>query len=164
MRPSRIWKSLPSDIRVSAARAFWQDDESPDVSMQQMEALVLIAQRLKFRAKSVQAFDDERRAKALARITDVSDGIATRALVAFHFAERRPLMAAFLDALGVAHDNGLIEGDEGIPAPAAADLERAVTAVRGSFPESDVELYLRTLLTVDGDTWENLRSHLPETA
>lgn len=164
MRPSRIWKSLPPDTRLAAATAFWQDDESPDVQMQQMEALVLIAQRLKFRTKSIQSFDDERRAKALARISDVSDAIATRALVALHFEARRPLMGAFLDALEVEHEDGMIASEDGIPPPEPKALERAVAALREAFPEADVDLYLRTLVAVDGDTWRNLQALVPETA
>lgn len=157
MRASRIWKALSSETRHEAAQAFWQDDESPDIQLQQMEALAAIARRLNFRLKSVQSFSSERRAAALAKMTEVSDGIATRALVAFHFAHRRELMAAFLDALGVAHDNGLITAEE-LTAPARDRLAAAVEAVRASFPAADVSLYLNTLTAVDGDTWGELEA------
>jgi hypothetical protein len=76
-----------------------------------MEAIVAIARRLNFRQKSVLGMSAERRARALAQIADVSDALATRALVAYHFQYQRPLMAAFLDAIGVAHDNGLITAE-----------------------------------------------------
>lgn len=164
VRASRIWKSLPLERRVEAATAFWKDDESPDVQMQHMEALVAIAQRMNFRTRSVQAFSPERRANALARIPDVSDAVAMRALVAFHFEARRDLMGAFLDALGVEHDHGMISDEDGIAPPDAARLARAVVAVRGAFPDEDVDLYLRTLLAVDQDTWAHLRGVVPESA
>jgi hypothetical protein len=64
-------------------------------------------------------------------------------------------MAAFLDALGVAHEDGLISEEELSP-PAADRLAAAVDAVRASFPADDVDLYLRTLTTLDGHTWESL--------
>jgi hypothetical protein len=154
-RPARLWKELPSEIRVRAAEAFWQDEDSPEIGMQQVEALVAIAKRLNFRQKSVQAMSIERKARALAQLPDVSDALATRALVAYHFQHQRPLMAAFLDALGVAHDNGLIT-QEDVQPPDRSRLASAVEAVRGAFPAQDVALYLSTLVAVDDETWGQL--------
>lgn len=164
MRASRIWKALSSETRHEAAQAFWQDDESPDIQLQQMEALAAIARRLNFRLKSVQSFSSERRAAALAKMTEVSDGIATRALVAFHFAHRRELMAAFLDALGVEHEDGLIASEAGIPAPEPDALGRAVEALRAAFADEDVTVYLRTLVALDEDTWKHLGGMVEEPA
>jgi hypothetical protein len=156
-RPSRLWRELPLEGRVRAAEAFWRDEDSPEIEAQQMEAIVAIARRLNFRQKSVLGMSAERRARALAQIADVSDALATRALVAYHFQHQRPLMAAFLDALGVAHDNGLITAEE-LTAPARDRLAAAVEAVRASFPAADVSLYLNTLTAVDGDTWGELEA------
>jgi hypothetical protein len=164
VRASRIWKALSSETRHEAAQAFWQDDESPDIQLQQMEALAAIARRLNFRLKSVQSFSSERRAAALAKMTEVSDGIATRALVAFHFAHRRELMAAFLDALGVEHEDGLIASEAGIPAPEPDALGRAVEALRAAFADEDVTVYLRTLVALDEDTWKHLGGMVEEPA
>jgi hypothetical protein len=46
------------------------------------------------------------------------EGLA-RALVVYHLAEQRALMGAFLDALGIAHENGLIQDDGVKPDPAS---------------------------------------------
>jgi hypothetical protein len=154
-RPSRIWKDLAPDVRLSAATAFWKPDESNDAALQQAEAIMAIAKRLNFRPKSAQALPEERRAKLLAQMSDVSDAVATRALIAYHFETQRPLMSAFLDALGVPHDHGLITA-ESVPPPAAAALADAAGRVRQAFPGEDVRLYLRTLKALDGETWANL--------
>jgi hypothetical protein len=154
-RPSRIWKDLPADVRLSAAAAFWKPDESNDAALQQGEAIMAIARRLNFRAKSAQALPEERLAKLLAQMSDVSDAIATRALIAYHFESQRPLMSAFLDALGVAHENGLITA-ESVPPPAATAIAEAAGRVRQAFPGDAVTLYLRTLKALDADTWANL--------
>jgi hypothetical protein len=151
-RPSDIWKDLPVERRASVAEAFWRDDESADIQLQHAEAVVLLARRMKFRPKSVQVLPVERRAKHLAQVAEVSDAIATRALIAYHFTEQRPLMGAFLDALGIAHDRGLISTDQVEP-PSRDRLVAAVTAVKSEFSEEDVALYLRTLSALDGDTW-----------
>src|SRR5262245_20369321 len=139
--PSRLWKDMPLENRLVAADAFWRDEQS-DAGMQQVEAIVSIARRLNFRAKSVQSLPIEKRAKHLAQMADVSEAVATRALIAYHFAAKRPLMGAFLDALGIAHEDGLIK-EEQVPPPAKDKLAAAIKAVRGSFPPVDVDLYVR---------------------
>jgi hypothetical protein len=155
VRPADIWKQLPADTRVAAADAFWRDDQSPEIEMQHAEAVMTLARRLNFRPRSLQALPIERRAKQLAQMDDVSDAIATRALIAFHFAARRPLMGAFLDALGISHDQGLITAEQVTP-PAREALQAAADRLKGAFPDADVALYLRTLSALDGDTWAGL--------
>jgi hypothetical protein len=154
-RPSRLWKDMPVEKRVMAAEAFWRDTESADIQAQHTEALLTLARRLNFRPKTLQSLSIDRRARHLAQVGDVSDAIATRALIAYHFAARRPLMGAFLDALGIAHENGLI-ADESLAAPSADRVAAAVDTVRSSFDAGDVDLYLRTLAALDGETWANL--------
>lgn len=142
---------MPVDKRLVAAEAFWRDDQA-DIQIQQVEAIVSIARRLNFRPKSVQAMSIDRRTKYLAQMPDVTDSIATRALIAYHFSSQRDLMGAFLDALGIAHDRGLIS-EESVTPPPADKIAAAVTAVRSAFPASDVDLYVHTLAALDEDTW-----------
>ena len=90
-----------------------------------------------------------------ASLASLPDTIAGRALIAYHLAEQRPMMGAFLDALGIAHENGLIQQEDAKPeaskvAPAAAELA-------SKFPQGDVQLYLNTLLCQDPETWGALR-------
>jgi hypothetical protein len=147
---------MSPETRLEAATAFWSDDESPDIQLQQSEAIVAIARKMNFRPRSVQAMPADRLAKGLARLSEVSDSIATRALIAFHFDARRELMGAFLDALGIEHDQGTITDDEGVSAPSHESLTAAIEKVRESFPEADVTLYMRTLSALDAETWGNL--------
>lgn len=154
-RPSRLWKDLPVETRVRAAEAFWRDDTSPEVQVQHVEATLLLAKRLNFRPKSVLALPIERRARHLAQVNDVSDAVATRALIAYHFADMRPLMAAFLDALGIGHDQGLIT-DEQVEAPTRDRLAAAVETLKATFGSDDVDLYVKTLAVLDSDTWRHL--------
>jgi hypothetical protein len=158
-RASRLWKEMPLEKRVLAAEAFWLDDDSPDIEVQHMEAVVALARRLNFRARSILALPVERRARHLAQLSDVADAIATRALIAYHFSNRRPLMAAFLDALGIAHDNGLIT-EEDVKPPDRERLSAAIAVVQASFDPADVDLYLRTLAALDGDTWAEVNGVL----
>jgi hypothetical protein len=154
---------MPLEKRTSAAEAFWRDTDSPEIRAQHAEAAAALARRLKFRVKSIQGLAIDRRAKHLAQLPDVSDAIATRALIAYHFAVQRPLMSAFLDALGIAHQEGLITAEE-LSAPSAEAIAKAAETVKRAFPADDVDLYLRTLATLDGDTWSNVEGVLSPSA
>lgn len=158
MSPSRLWKNLTPAQRAIAAEAFWREEQG-DVEVQHAEAVFAIAKRMKFRPKSVVALTLERRAKLLAAISDVTDSVASRALIAYHFVAQRDLMSAFLDALGIAHERGLIK-DETVAAPPQDKLDAAITAVRGQFPAQDVDLYLRTLAALDPETWTHVEAAL----
>ena len=152
MRPSALWKEMSPEKRLVAAGAFWSDEHGGE---QQVEIIVAIARKLNFRPKSVPSLPLERRARLLAGMDDVSDAVASRALIAYHLAAERPMMAAFLDALGIGHDNGLITAEE-VPAPEQAKLAEGVSALRTAFAADAVRLYLHTLLLLDGDTWAGL--------
>jgi hypothetical protein len=149
---SQLWKELAPDTRAAAAGALWRDAEAFE---QQAEATALLARRLKFRTKSVQALPIERRARFLAQVQDVSDAVAGRALIAYHFETARPLMSAFLDALEIPHEDGLITAED-VPPPDQVRLADGVERIRAAFPVESVDLYLRTLVALDADTWTGL--------
>jgi hypothetical protein len=148
LTPGRLWKSLPLEQRQRIARAFWLDEEAVD---DQLQAALLIAQQKKFRPKTVVNLDVDRKARHLATLGSVPDGTAARALVIYHLAEQRPMMAAFLDALGIAHEEGLIK-EENVK-PEADKIGSAVAKLGEQFAADDVRLYLTTLLSQDPETW-----------
>jgi hypothetical protein len=156
LTPSRLWKQMSLDQRTRAARAFWEEPEATD---DQLQAALLIAQQKKFRPKTVISLDEERKARHLATLGSVPDQIAARALIAYHLAEQRPMMGAFLDALGIPHDNGLIQEDSVKPEP--EKIAPAAAQIAQQFPPDDVRIYLNTLLCQDPDTWGAL-DQVPE--
>jgi hypothetical protein len=151
-RPSKLWRRMPLERRIDAADLFWNDEHSAD---QQMEAVASIATHMKFRPRSVLALAPEKRAKYLAQLPTVTDAIAARALVNYHLERQRPMMAAFLDALGIAHENGLIT-EENIAKPDAGKVKAAAKQLSEQYPQEDVSLYLSTLVSQDPDTWDAL--------
>jgi hypothetical protein len=156
LTPSRLWKRMTAEQRLAAAHALWRDDEAKD---DQAQAAALIAQQLKFRVKTVNRLDDDRKARYFAAVPGLPDTLAARALVLYHLAEQRPMMGAFLDALGIAHDNGLIH--EEAVAPDAAKIPAAAAAIGRQYPAHDVAIYLSTLLFQDPAAWGPLRD-VPE--
>ena len=156
-RPSQLWKALPSERKLQAAEAFWSDENA---GLEQAEAVAAIAQRIKFRAKSVIALPREKKARHLVALGAVSELVAARLLVAYHLAQQRPMMGSFLDALGIQHEEGLI-ADEDMQPPSPEKLHAAAKAIAGSYPAEDVSLYLSTLVWQDPETWGAL-ADVPE--
>ena len=157
--PSRIWRRLPLERRLDAARAFWESDDDASRT-EQLEAVVALSRHMKFRPQSMQTLPLDKRAKYLAQLPAITDSIAARALVAYHLANQRPMMGAFLDALGIAHENGLITA-ESVDPPSRAALAQAAANLTREYPAQDVALYLNTLLAQDPQTWGAL-SGLPQ--
>ena len=143
---------MSPEKRAHAAEAFWAEREGLE---QQLEAMALIARQHNFRVKFVQALPRGRKARYLVGLPGIPDALAARLLVSYHLAQQRAMLGAFLDALGIEHEDGLIAKDpEG---PLAPDRLRAAAAVLAdAFPPDDVALYFATLLTQDPDTWAGL--------
>ena len=154
--PTRLWKRLPAERRLDAARAFWESDDE-NSRTEQMEAIVALSRHMKFRPQSMQAMPI---AKYLSQLPGMSESIAARALVAYHLAHPRTMMGAFLDALGIAHEDGLIT-EESVDPPDRATLASAAAALAKAHAPTDVAIYLNTLLAQDPQTWEGLAG-LPE--
>jgi len=155
LTPSRLWKRMTVEQRTRAARAFWADPEATD---DQVQAALLIAQQKKFRPKTIIGLDVDRKARHLATLGALPDQIAGRALIVYHLAEQRPMMGAFLDALGIAHENGLIQEEE--VKPAAEKIAPAAARIAEQYPAEDVNIYLNTLLCQDPATWGALKDVL----
>lgn len=148
-RPTQLWKQLSPERKHIAAEAFWRDENA---AAEQAEATAAIALRIKFRAKSVISMPNERKAKYLVSLGTISELVAARLLVAYHIEHQRPMMASFLDALGVAHEEGII-ADEDMQAPPPDTLKAAARAIAANYPAEDVALYLSTLRWQDPETW-----------
>jgi len=157
LTPARLWKRMTPEQRMDAARAFWRDEQATD---DQVQAVMLIAQQKKFRPKTIIGLDEERKARHLATLPNLPEQLAARALVVYHLAERRDLMGDFLNALGISHENGVIQEDEVKPDP--SKIPSAVDQLLQKFPREQVWLYLHTLLAQDPATWGEIEKSLPK--
>ena len=137
--PAQLWKRLDPERREQAARAFWVDDNA---THEHAEVVYLLAQRIKFRLKSVMALPIEKKVHYLLHLP-VSEMVAARLLVTYHLAHQRPMMGAFLDALGMKHENGLIEDDDARPEGEKVPAAAAVRRLSDSVAEAVVELVAR---------------------
>jgi hypothetical protein len=148
----RVWKRLSPADRLAAATHLFAEP-SPDAVA---GAIAAIVRARHMRPQAVRAMSPEGQARAVAAILDPGEPLAGSLLVALHLGERRPLLRAFLDAMGLAHEDGILKEDaEEGPAPTAEALERALPALT-SFPRDQVAVYLNTLYLQDPQRWAAL--------
>ena len=154
LTPGRLWRSLDGEERLLAARAFfahpWSDPSA------RREGELAIARALRFREDAVRRLPMDKRAGYLAKAVQPGDSLAGSILLAFHLQERRALLAAFLDALGVPHEGGMIADDHELQAPSREALDRATQGLDARFPAREVDVYLAALLALDPAVWEGL--------
>ena len=147
----RVWKRLNREERLAAAAAFWR--EPPEILVATALSSIVAARHL--RPQAARALSEEARAQALAAILDPGETLASSLLVALHLDQRRGLLAAFLDAVGLPHQDGLLQEDEhATPSPLSQDAARAgVQALASRFPLDQVQTYLNTLWLQDPGRW-----------
>jgi hypothetical protein len=82
-------------------------------------------------------------------------------IVDLHLGHRRPMMAAFLEELGIPNENGRIDSETTEVAPQEpAKVRRAADTVAARFPADEVATYFLTLLLQDSGTWGPLSDWL----
>ncbi|HEY7411465.1 MAG TPA: hypothetical protein VII13_12015 [Vicinamibacteria bacterium] len=145
---ARLWKRLPAADRLAAAAHFWR--EAPEAMVP--AALAAIVGARKVRPQVVRTWGDEERARGLSQVLDLGEPLASSLLVALHVGARRAMLVGFLDAAGIAHEDGLLKEDDGTPV--TEDAARAgVEALRAAWPAAQVDVYLNTLWLQDPDRW-----------
>jgi hypothetical protein len=155
---ARLWKRLGREDRGAAATSFWKDTP-PEVTGLAIAALVKARH---MRPQVARSMPPEEQARALASVLDVGEPVASSLLVALHLGgERRPMLATFLDAAGLPHENGLLK-DEDDAAVSAAAARKGIAALRAAGHSPDrVRTYLNTLWLQDPDRWKALEE-IPE--
>lgn len=146
---ARVWRRLTRDEKLAAARFFWAQPPEESLAL----ANQAVVRMLHVRPKMVRKLPVESRALALAGVTQPDELLAAALLVALHLGDRRPLLGAFLEGVGLAHDEGLMPEDAPTDPIDAEAARRGYDAVRGAFPEEQVWIYLNTLWLQDNARW-----------
>jgi hypothetical protein len=152
----RVWRRLTREERVAAATTFWQDPPQ-EVAGSALGALVRAGHLRPQVARSMPAAE---RAKRLAAVLDPGEIVASSLLVALHLGHRREMLATFLDALGFAHEDGVIAEEETAAADAVPSekLRSGLAALRAKHGAHEIETYLNTLWLQDPERWGGLQS------
>jgi hypothetical protein len=148
---TRLWKRLGREDRVAAATAFWRDTPQEVAGT----ALAAIVRARHLRPQVARSLDEEEKARSLAAVLDPGETVASALLVALHLGARRSMLATFLDAAGLPHEDGILKDDDTAPLSEAA-ARAGVQALAASYPRPDVETYLNTLWLQDPERWDAL--------
>jgi hypothetical protein len=157
---SRLWKRMSREERNAAATAFWSETP-PEVSGLALSAVV---QARHLRPQVARALPPEEQARALASVLNVGEPVAASLLVALHLGERRPMLATFLDAAGLPHENGVLKDDDDGAAVSEDAARKGVEALRAAGHGAErIRTYLNTLWLQDPERWKALAT-LPDPA
>jgi len=147
---TRLWKRLSREERLGAARHFFQEPPQELLG----SALGAIIKVRKLRPQVARALPPEEQARTLAVVSDPGEPLAASLLVALHLGERRAMLSTFLDAVGLAHEDGLLKDDEELSAPLSEEAaKKGVAALAAAFPKPWLELYLNVLWMQDPQRW-----------
>ncbi len=136
---------------MAATRAFCDSSEQKDA---QRTVEIALAQRLHARPQFIRKLSPEKKASYLAG--DTPNPILFQALMfSYHFAQHAPMLADFLNALGIPNQGGRYEA-ENLPPPSPEALEKAVAELREKYQPTDVLVYVAALLTSDNQFWAGL--------
>ncbi len=154
----KLWKALTPEERSLGISASLADDENGWV---RTTTRGTVAGALKFRPQTVATWPRAKLVSEAARLPLDDAQLLSAYLVDLHLGNRRPMMADFLDALGIANENGRIDSDTTEVTPQdAAQLRAAADRVAARYPADEVLTYFLTLLLQDSAVWQGLTDWL----
>jgi hypothetical protein len=146
---TRLWKSLAPDERLRAASALFAEPPPELIGT----AISALAKARHLRPQAARALAPDAQARILATVLDPGEPLAQGLLVGLHLAERRPLLGAFLDALQLPHEDGILKEEADQAPPVSEASARAALDALSSFPADQVRIYLNTLWLQDPERW-----------
>ena len=155
---TRIWKHLPPEERLAAATAFFAETPTELAGT----AIAALARARHLRPQAARALPPDAQARILATVLDPGEPLAQGLLVSLHLGARRPLLRAFLDALSLPHEDGVLKEEGEAAPPVAPEQARTGVAALASFPATQVRTYLNTLWLQDPDRWGALEAAADE--
>ena len=147
----KLWKALTPEERAAAITAAMADDENGWVKNTTRTA---VAGAIKFRPQTVATWPRQKLISEAARLPIDDVSLLSAYLVDLHLGTRRPMMATFLDAVGVKHEGGRIDTEA--TGPIVVDPQRlrdAADDLAQLYPVDEVVTYFLTLLLQDPETW-----------
>jgi len=156
--PYAVWELMTEDEQQAAAAALWESADRDTRAVLEMT----LAKDLKFRPQSIRKLPSERVVSRLVRLAeDVPENLLFQYIFHLHMSDRRQLLATFLDAAGIPHEEGVLDLPEDYEGPDAAKVEQAARDLVAAEGHEAV-VYLATLKVADRDFWSALDPVLDE--
>ena len=148
--PVKLWRELSIPTRRDISLTFWTNGTLVLTDW----AVEVISKKFHCREQSVKHWPKEKRAQHLADIGTLNGTLVLDILRTHFFACQKPMMASFLDSLGIDHEDCSIHSNNDFT-PNEDSLRKSISYLIREFPKDQVELYLRILLC-QGPTWAAL--------
>ncbi len=150
----RLWKALTPEEKAQAVSACLNDDENGWVKATTRTS---VAAALKFRPQTVSTWPRAKLVAEAVRLPLDDAQLLSAYIVDLHLGHRRPMMGAFLDALGIPNDEGRIDSENvEVPVQDAAKVAQAANDLAAKFSRDEVVTYFLTLLLQDAAVWAAL--------
>jgi hypothetical protein len=150
----KLWKALSAEERTLAVTAAMDDDGEGWVKNTTRAA---VAKALKFRPQTVATWPRQKLVTEAVRLPLDDIQLLSAYIVDLHLGHRRPMMATFLDALGITNDEGRIDSEKvEVTEPEPARLSAAADTIATAHPADEVATYFLTLLLQDAAVWGGL--------
>jgi hypothetical protein len=150
----RVWKRLDKGEKVAAAEKLFAEPP-PEVYG---SALGAIIKARHLRPQVARSMAVEEQARALASVLDPGEPVAASLLVALHLGPRREMLVAFLDAIGLPHEQGILKEEADATTLDGSRLRSGLDALKARFRPEEIRTYFNTLWLQDPDRWEALRA------
>jgi hypothetical protein len=159
MKPVSPYRSLPADRRLDLVTHLLATDREARESLVRR----IVARPGGFRLETVRKRTNAQLANDIVRF-GMENALDEARLLQLLYVELEPgLQMAFLDAAGVAHEQGVIPEELQPPFADVARVRSAALALLGAHGE-DGRQYLRTILIYNAVAWPGLADVLSETA
>jgi hypothetical protein len=147
----RLWKALTPEERALGINACLDDDSDGWVKNRTRTA---VAAALKFRPQTVATWPRTKLVGEVVRLPIDDAQLLSGYIVDLHLGLRRPMMAAFLDALDIPNDDGRIDSENTVvPQQDSERITAAADGLVGKYPQDEIVVYLLTILLQDNSTW-----------
>ena len=150
----KLWKALSAEERTLGVTAALADDAEGWVKNTTRSA---VAKALRLRPQTVSTWPRQKLVAEAVRLPLDDIQLLSAYVVDLHLGHRRPMMAAFLDALGIPNDEGRIDSEN--VEVSEQDPARVATAADGivaTYPSDEVATYFLTLLLQDAAVWSGV--------
>ena len=147
--PVRVWRELPISARREISLALWEHGKSGLIDW----AAEALGKRFHSREQTVKHWPKEKRIEHLASTEHLNRVLVEDMMRTYFFARHKPMMARFLDSVGIEHEDCSITNDH--DAPSKESLRKGISRLLLDFPREQIELYLRILLN-QAPTWSEL--------
>ena len=151
-----LWQALSAEERGAATRAYLNAEEGGRERLNR-----IVAKARNFRPATVRKWQDKKITTAMGFLPLHDPGLASRLLQCHHVPGQLPMVTGFLDALGVPHNEGLVNSFEEVDANEDVVRSAVTRLVKERGPRAPA-IYLLTLRVFGAPAGEKGRAWLQE--